>query len=117
MADCRIGGYEAAKGALILMSPYVVHRDGRWFDQPDRFMPERWSPEFKASLPPFAYFPFGGGARRCIGDGFAWMELMLVAATILRRWRFEPLSDRAPVPQPVVTLRLADGFRAVVRRV
>ena len=64
------------------MSPYVIQRDARYFPEPDRFLPDRWTPEFKASLPPFAYLPFGGGARRCIGESFAWMELVLVLATI-----------------------------------
>ena len=99
IVDCRIGDYDVARGALVLMSPYVVHRDARLFDEPDRFIPDRWSAEFRASLPPFAYFPFGGGARRCIGDGFAWMELMLVAATVLQKWRFEVV-ERPPSGSP-----------------
>ena len=63
--------------SIVVFSPYLIHRDARFFPEPDRFLPERWTPEFKASLPPFAYLPFGGGARRCIGESFAWMELVL----------------------------------------
>ncbi len=74
-------------------------------------MPERWTPEFKASLPPFAYFPFGGGARRCIGESFAWMELVLVAATLAQRWRMRLVPGHPVVPQPVVTLRMKHGAK------
>ena len=63
--------------SIVVMSPYVMQRDARFFAEPERFDPDRWTPEFKASLPPFAYFPFGGGPRRCIGESFAWMELIL----------------------------------------
>ena len=78
----------AARGRSSSMSPYVMHRDAALLSPiPSGSIPDRWTPEFKAALPPFAYFPFGGGPRRCIGESFAWMELMLVVATIAQRWR------------------------------
>ena len=79
-------------------------------------MPERWTPEFKASLPPFAYFPFGGGTRRCIGESFAWMELVLVVSTLAQRWRFRLVPGHAVVPQPVVTLRMKHGLKMTASR-
>ena len=79
-------------------------------------MPERWTPAFKQALPPFAYFPFGGGTRRCIGESFAWMELVLVVATIAQQWRLRLVPGHPVVPQPVVTLRLKHGLRMTVER-
>src|ERR1051325_2179248 len=88
LADYPIGDYTIPAGAVILMSPYVTHRDSRWFPDPHRFDPERWSPEETAQRPKFSYFPFGGGARVCIGERFAWMEGVLLLSTIAQRWRF-----------------------------
>jgi cytochrome P450 len=74
-------------------------------------MPERWTPEFKASLPQFAYMPFGGGPRRCIGDQFAWTELILIASTIAQRWKLRLVPGHPVAPQAVVTLRLKHGLK------
>jgi cytochrome P450 len=98
------------------MSPWIVHRDARYYAEPERFDPDRWTPAFKASLPPFAYFPFGGGPRRCIGESFAWMELVLVLSTLAQRWRFELVADHPVVPQPLVTLRAKHGMKMIARR-
>ncbi|MDR1990727.1 MAG: cytochrome P450 [Acidobacteriaceae bacterium] len=111
----EVGGYLLPARTLVVMSPYVLHRDQRFFTEPDRFLPERWTAAFKAALPPFAYFPFGGGARRCIGESFAWMELVLVVATLAQRWRFEPVPGHQVVPQPLVTLRMKHGLRMTPR--
>lgn len=105
----QVGGFTVPAGALVFMSPYVLHRDQRYFDAPEVFRPERWTPAFKANLPKFAYFPFGGGPRQCIGESFAKMELVLVIATIAQRWRFRLVPGRRVVPQPLVTLRPRDG--------
>jgi cytochrome P450 len=111
--DYAAGDYVIPARSIVVVSPYVLHRDARFFPESDRFMPERWTPEFRASLPPFAYFPFGGGARRCIGESFAWMELLLVVSTLAQRWRFRPVPGETPVPQAVVTLRMKHGLKMI----
>jgi cytochrome P450 len=102
--------------SIVIVSPYIMHRDARHFSEPDRFHPDRWTDAFKASLPPFAYFPFGGGVRRCIGESFAWMELILVVATIAQRWKLRLVPGHPVVPRPVVTLRLKHGLKMTVHR-
>jgi len=109
--EYAIGGYVAPAKSLFLFSPWVVQRDARFFSDPERFDPDRWTPEFKASLPPFAYFPFGGGPRRCIGESFAWMELVLVVATIAQRWSLRLEPGHLVETQPLVTLRTKHGMR------
>jgi cytochrome P450 len=116
LQDYPIDGYVLPARSIVVMSPYVLHRDPRFFPDPERFDPDRWTPEFKAALPPFAYLPFGGGARRCIGESFAWMELVLVLGTLAQKWRLELVEGHPVVPQPVVTLRLKHGLKMVVRR-
>jgi cytochrome P450 len=71
----------------LVTAPIVVHHDRRFFPEPERFDPERFTNEAKAACPKFAYFPFGGGSRQCIGKGFAWMEGVLMLATVVQRWR------------------------------
>jgi cytochrome P450 len=112
----EVGGFTLPARTLVLVSPYVLQRDARFFPEPAAFRPERWTPAFRQALPPFAYFPFGGGTRRCIGESFAWMELVLVAATIGQQWRLRLEPGHPVVPQPVVTLRLKHGLRMRVER-
>ena len=100
---------------MVLMSQWVMHRDPRYFADPLTFDPARWTAEFKAALPKYAYFPFGGGPRLCIGEGFAWMELVLVVAAIAQQWRIETVPGQSIVPEPVVTLRPRTGIRVRVR--
>src|SRR5262245_9214490 len=114
--DYAIGDYVAPARSVFVMSPYVLQRDGRYFAEPDRFDPDRWTPEFRAALPPFAYFPFGGGPRRCIGDSFAWMELVLVVATIAQQWRLALVPGHPVEPQPLVTLRTKHGMQMTATR-
>jgi cytochrome P450 len=114
--EYEVDDYAVPARSIVIVSPYLIHHDARFFPEPDRFLPERWTPEFKASLPPFAYLPFGGGARRCIGESFAWMELVLVASTIAQKWRFRVLPDHPVIAQPVVTLRLKHGLRVVATK-
>ena len=110
----RIGGHDIEKGALVLLSQWVVHRDARWWPEPDQFSPERWL-QAPGSRPRFAYFPFGGGNRVCIGESFAWTEAILLLATIAQRWTFAPVTT--PVPEPRITLRPANlRMRATARQ-
>ena len=99
----ELGGYAIEAGAGIVISPYVCHRNPRYFPDPDAFAPERFD---DPQWPEFAYVPFGGGARRCIGDAFARMEAVLAIATIARSFRFERV-DRAPIGIASATLRPA----------
>jgi len=114
--DYPVAGYVLPARSIVIVSPYVMHRDARFFPEPDRFMPQRWTADFKASLPPFAYFPFGGGTRRCIGESFAWMELMLVVSTLAQSWRLRLVPGYEVVPQPVVTLRMRHGMKMTTSR-
>ena len=93
IGEYTIGDYTVPPRAMIFMSPYVTHRDARFFANPDCFTPERWTPAFKSTLPKFAYFPFGGGARQCIGEHFAWMELILLVATVAQQWQLRLVPD------------------------
>jgi cytochrome P450 len=116
IAEYSVGDYEVPARAMLFMSPYVMHRDARFYSEPERFNPDRWTPEFEASLPRFAYFPFGGGARQCIGEQFAWLEAVLVLATIAQRWRLSLDPAQRIVPQPLITLRSRYGMRMCVTR-
>jgi cytochrome P450 len=87
----------------------VSHRNSRYFENPTAFRPERWSGDFAATLPRFAYIPFGGGPRICIGNRFAMMEAILVLATVAQRFRLEWQRDRPVVPWPSITLRPQGG--------
>jgi cytochrome P450 len=108
--DYEVAGYTVPAGALVLMSQYVVHHDARWYPRPDRFDPDRWTAEREQARPRFAYFPFGGGARGCIGESFAWTEAVLVLATLASRWRFHPVPGHPVVPQTSITLRPRHGM-------
>lgn len=109
VAQHEAGGHLIPEGSMVLMSQYVMHRDRRYFPDPERFDPERFTPEAKAARPPFAYFPFGGGVRRCIGEGFAWMEATLLLAALARRWRMKLVEGRAVEVAPRITLRPGRG--------
>jgi len=111
IAEYPLGPYVAPARSILLMSPYIVQRDARHYQDPERFDPDRWTPEFRATLPRFAYFPFGGGPRQCIGESFAWMELVLLTAAIAQRWQLRLVPGHPVVPQPLVTLRTKYGLR------
>ncbi|WP_245805789.1 cytochrome P450 [Bacillus alkalicellulosilyticus] len=101
-----IGDHPFKKGDMVLISPYVMHRKSSFFENPNEFIPERFEHAFIKSLPTFAYFPFGGGPRVCIGNHFAMMEAVLVLATISHRYSFK-MPEHHPIvkPQPLITLR------------
>lgn len=114
--DYEVGGYVIPAGADIFMSQYVVHRDARLYKEPDRFIPERWESEETNDLPRFAYFPFGGGTRRCIGEPFAWMEGVLLIATIASKWKMRLVPHQKIVPQALITIRPKNGMNMILER-
>jgi cytochrome P450 len=114
--EWEAGGYRIRRGSVVLVSPWVVHRDARWWPEPLAFRPERWLGDAESAQPRFAYFPFGGGVRKCIGEGFAWMEGVLALATLARRWRLAALPGVEPVLEPRITLRPV-GLRMRVEEV
>jgi cytochrome P450 len=115
-APVTLGGYEIPVGTMIFMSQWLMHRDARWFPEPLAFRPERWTPEFESTLPRMAYFPFGAGPRKCIGESFAWMEGVLVIATLARRWRVRVPAGVDPTPRALITLRPSGGVPAILER-
>jgi cytochrome P450 len=114
--DYQLGDYVAPARSILVMSPYLMQRDPRFYTDPGRFDPDRWTPEFRAALPKFAYFPFGGGPRQCIGESFAWMELVLVVATIAQQWKLRLVPGHPVVPQPLITLRAKHGMKMTLER-
>jgi cytochrome P450 len=110
VADHRADGFTIPRGSVVVVSPWLLHHDERWWPEAAAFRPERWLAE-RPDGSRIAYVPFGGGPRRCIGEPFALMEGTLVLATIARRWRFRTVSDDPPALQPVVTLRPRGGLR------
>ncbi|MGA8222349.1 MAG: cytochrome P450 [Candidatus Acidiferrales bacterium] len=115
VAPCSIGGYDFPVGSTFLVSQYVMHRDSRFYDDPDAFRPERWLDGLAARLPAGAYFPFGDGPRRCIGQGFALLESALVIATIAQKFRFRLVPGHPVIPEPLVTLRPRQGIRMTLQ--
>ncbi len=109
LKGCEIGGYFIPAGSDIYMSQYVVHRDDRFFSDPLKFSPERWFEINSRNLPRFAYFPFGGGPRRCIGEPFAIMEAVLILAVVLREWSVELINEGEIKPKPLITIRPKNG--------
>jgi len=112
--DVSIGPYRLRKGTMVFFSQFIVQRDPKWFPEPERFQPERFTPAAKAGRPRFAYFPFGGGGRQCIGESFAWMEATLALTTLAQRWRVELVPDQEIELQPKITLRPKNGIRVRV---
>jgi cytochrome P450 len=113
--DVEIGGYTIPCGTIVLLSQYLLHHDARFFPEPERFDPDRWLPEHQRTRPRFAYFPFGGGNRVCVGESFAWTEGILVLATLARQWQLERV-ETTPVPmKAMLTLRPARPIRMRAR--
>jgi len=116
LEDVRIGPYHLRKGTMVFFSQYIVQRDPRWFPEPERFEPGRFTLERKAERPRFAYFPFGGGGRQCIGESFAWMEATLALATLAQRWKFTVNRGQRIELQPKITLRPKNGIQVTALR-
>ncbi len=114
--DYQLKGYHVPSRSIILMSQYVMHHNSNYFPEPDRFDPDRWTPEAREARPKFSYFPFGGGPRVCIGEGFAWMEGVLVLATLAQKWKMRLVSGHPVELQPLVTLRQKHGMKMKLER-
>jgi cytochrome P450 len=114
--ECEIGGYLVVPGTLLLISQWVLHRDPRYFPDPERFRPDRWSDGLAQRLPRFAYFPFGGGPRLCIAQPFVMLEAVLVLATIAQQFRLTLVPGRQATPAPAMTLRPKDGVHVTLHR-
>lgn len=115
-ADTTVGGYAVRRGDQLWLSPYVTHRRPHLFPDPERFDPDRWTPEREKALPKFAYMPFGGGPRVCIGNSFALMEAQLIVAAVAQQARLRPAPGQRIALNPQVTLSNQDGMRMVVEK-
>jgi cytochrome P450 len=109
--DTEMGGYRVPRGTQLFAFQWVTHRDPRFFERPDEFLPERWASESIQTLPRYAYFPFGGGPRQCIGNYFAMMEVVLLLATIGQRFSFSLLNEQPVEVLPVLSLRPKNGIK------
>jgi cytochrome P450 len=114
--DCEIGGYFVPAGTSVTISQWVMHRDQRFFEEPEQFQPERWEAGLEKSLPPFVYFPFGGGPRQCIGQSLAMTELVLILAMLVREFDLKLQADPPVTPWPSVTIYPRYGMRMKVQR-
>lgn len=114
--DTQIGSYSIPAGSKVTLPQFHLHRDERFYPDPGTFRPDRWNAEFEANLPDYAYFPFGGGPRHCIGMRFAMMEMQTVLATILRDWELEPLNDPEPTYSSGATLHPEESIRVRLHR-
>jgi len=114
--DVRIGEVHVPAGSIVVVSPWLLHHDARWWHEPEAFSPERWATDDTSERPRLAYVPFGGGPRLCVGEPFAWMEGVLLLVTIAQRWRLRLASGARVEPQAVVTLRPRNGLPMVPER-
>jgi cytochrome P450 len=116
VAADTLGGYRIPKGAMVMICPYTMHRHPAFWEQPEGFDPERFTPERAASRPRFAYLPFGGGPRQCLGTAFALTEAQLVLATVAQHYRLRVVPGHPVEPEPLITLRLRHGLRMRLER-
>jgi len=112
----EIAGYPVLPGYGMATAQWVVHRDPRWFDAPLEFRPERWENGLAKQLPRFAYFPFGGGPRQCIGNTFALMEAGIVLATIAQKFRLRLVPGHPVTPMASITMRPRNGIRVKLEK-
>ena len=114
LRDCTLGGYRVPAGASVTMSQWIVQRDPRFFDRPTEFDPDRWTDEFTQRLPRFAYFPFGGGPRVCVGASLALMEAALIVATVAQRYRLTLAPGHPVEVWPTLVLQPKHGMKMIV---
>lgn len=114
--EVEIGGFSIRKGWTVFVSQWVTQRDKRWFDEPLEFRPERWLDGLQKRLPKYAYFPFGGGPRVCIGNTFAMLEMQLAVAAIAQRFRITLLPGQTITAEPAITLRVRPGVRVRLQK-
>ena len=112
----ELGGHSIPPGVTLVVSPLLTQRDPRWFDAPDEFRPQRWTPDYQESLPRFAYIPFGGGPHKCIGEGFAWMEAKIALAELAQRWRARHVPDHDATMMPRLSLTPKGGMPMILER-
>jgi cytochrome P450 len=115
-ADFRLGDFFLPAKTTVLMSQFVTHRDSRFFPDPLRFDPERFTPEAKSRRTRLTYFPFGAGARQCVGESFTWMEGVLLLATLGQKWKLKLVPGHRVEPEPLITLRPKYGMKMFVER-
>jgi cytochrome P450 len=115
--DVEIGGYAVPRGSWVYAFPWVTQRDARFWSEPERFDPERFAPGRAESIPPYAWFPFGGGPRVCIGDRLATMQMILITATVLQKFRVRLAAGQGPVePEPLISIRPKGGLQVSVEK-
>jgi cytochrome P450 len=117
VADDEIGGYFIPANSMIVLSPYITHRHPAFWDNPEVFDPERFTPERSASRPHYAYFPFGGGPRMCIGSNFALMEMQLILATVAQRYKLRLVPGHPVEPEALLSLRPGYGLPMTLHRI
>jgi cytochrome P450 len=113
--ECQIGEYQIPAGCTVMTSQWVMHRWEKYFDQAEAFKPERWQDDLEKKLPPGVYFPFGGGARSCIGKSFALMESVLLLATIIQKYEISLVPNQSIIPEPTITLQPLNGIKIIVK--
>ena len=114
LQDCVLGEYNVKAGTTVFVSQWAMHRDPRFYENPDVFHPDRWADNLLKKLPTFAYFPFGGGQHICIGKAFAMMEAVLLVATIAQKFRLTLQADHPVTPQPSLSLRPKYGMKMLL---
>lgn len=116
VGDCELNGHSIQAGDTVLMSQWVMHRDSRFFSQPDQFLPQRWANNLLKTLPKYAYFPFGGGSRVCVGQSFAMLEITLILVVLIQRFQLQLLPDPPVELYPSLTLRPKYGIKVRLSR-
>jgi cytochrome P450 len=114
--DVPVNDYVLPKNRTVVVAPWVVHRDARWYDEPAQFKPERWTPEFEKDLHKYAYLPFGGGPRICIGNNFDMMEAKIILASMAQNYRLHLKKGHRVEPEPLITLRPKHGMMMHLER-